>query len=308
MENLFTSNEITLTNSYRISSYKSNLNDHIVSVLDFASENSDSQVFKDRNLKFSKSLYWSCLSVFYEKNPIVFTNNDKESNRILEQKLYVNIISELGKFFNPNDKLLLEAIDFTVSNYIDDFNYKKKLEISNPWSFTNDILLKDHLLYSFTDNKDDYNNLSKRESELSKNLTIGVLAKGCKNEYQHSFIRDIFALRKLFLNLLDENKNDSLNPLKINDIIKSFRNLGISENDLSDGNIKNWIVKPLKKFIKIGSNKNGYFIINNENDLNESYISHLNNFKGYYKTLEKHQKLSKSFGEILNNFNQHNEF
>ena len=39
MENIFTFDDIILTDSYRKSDYKNNLNDHIVSVLDFASDN-----------------------------------------------------------------------------------------------------------------------------------------------------------------------------------------------------------------------------------------------------------------------------
>jgi hypothetical protein len=309
MENILKYQDIFLADNYNRSSlYKNNLNEHIVSVLDFAAENTDSTVFKDKDLKFSKTLYWECLSVIYEKNPIIRTDSEKESNRILEQNLYINVINKLGKFFNPNDELLLETIDFTISNYIDNINYEKILEASNPWCFTNDILVKEHLLYSFTDNKEDYSHLkNKKESELSKNLTIGVLAKGHKKEFCHSYIRDIYALRKLFLNLLDENSNDSFNPLKITDIIKNFRRLNISEIDLTDNNIKNWIVKPLKKSIKIGSNKNGYFIIRNEDDLHESYISHYNNFKGFYKTLERHQKISKSYQDLANDFNLHSE-
>ncbi len=309
MENNLNFENIKLTDSYRMtSSYKNNLNDHIVSVLDYASENTNSKIFKDVNLKFSKTLYWQCLAVIYEKNPIQKNEIEKEANRVLEQKLYIDVINKLGEFFDSNDELLLETIDFTISNYIDNLDYENILENTNPWSFTNDILIKENLLYSFTDNKEDYDHFkNKKESELSKNLTIGVLAKGHKKEYSHSYIRDIYALRKLFLNLLDEENYDSLKPLKINDIIKNFRKLNISENDLTDGNIKNWIVKPLKKSIKIGSNKNGYFIIRNEDDLHESYISHLSNFKGFYKTLERHQKISKSFEDALNEFNLHNE-
>ena len=59
MENNFKFEGIKLTDSYRmISSYKNNLNDHIVSVLDYAAENTNSTIFKDVNLKFTKSLYW----------------------------------------------------------------------------------------------------------------------------------------------------------------------------------------------------------------------------------------------------------
>ncbi|WP_310556085.1 hypothetical protein [Flavobacterium sp.] len=310
MQNSFRFEDVILTDSYRTSSFKNNLNDHIVSVLDFAAENTNSTVFKDQSLKFSKSLYWECLSVIYEKNPIVIEDSLKEANRILEQNLYIDVIKKLGDFFDPNDELLLETIDFTISNYIDNLNYKKVLE-TNPWSFTNDILMNDNLLYSFTDNLDEYKNLlnnNKKESESSKYLTIGVLGKGSRKDYSQSSIKDIYALRTLFLNLLDEKNHNCENPIKINDIIKKFRDLGISKDDLSDSNIKYWIVKPLKEKVKIGSNKNGYFIIRNENDLFESYLSHYNNFIGFYKTLERHKKQSSLFTEFDNQFNMHDGF
>lgn len=310
MENILKYEDIFLADNYNRSSlYKNNLNEHIVSVLDFAAENTDSKVFRDKDLKFSKTLYWECLSVIYEKNPILVSDSEKEVNRILEQNLYIDVINKLGKFFDPNDELLLETIDFTISNYFDNRMYKDVLKTSNPWSMTNDILINDHLLYCFTDNIDDYGilNKNKKESEISKTLTIGVLAKGSKKDYQHSVIRDIYALRMLLLNLLNDKNHDCINPLKINEIISKFRELGINDKDLTDGNIRNWIVKPLKKNIKIGSNKNGYFIIRNEDDLHESYVSHLNNFKGFYKTLEKHQKISKSFEDLVSDFNLHNE-
>ncbi len=310
MENIFTFDDIILTDSYRKSDYKNNLNDHIVSVLDFASDNTESNVLKDRNLKFSKPLYWECLNTIYERFPIKTDESEKEKNRVFEQNLYIHIISKLGGFFDANNELLLETIDFTISNYVDNLNYGKNLEI-NPWSFTNEILMDGNLLYSFTDNKDEYKHLlknNKKESELSKYLTIGVLGKGYRKDYIQSYIKDIYALRTLFLNLLDENNHDSQNPLKITDIIIQFRDLDISKNDLTDSNIKNWIVKPLKKNIKIGSNKNGYFIIRTEEDLQESYKSHYNNFIGFYKTLEKHKKLSlSSFLAFGDEFNKHNK-
>jgi hypothetical protein len=307
MENLLTFDDITLTDSYRASSYKNNLSDHIFSVLDYANENSNSVVFNNPNLKFSKALYWSSLTLFYEKNPIVQSDEQKENERLLEQKLYTVLIDNLGEFFDPNDKLLLETLDFTVSNYVDYHNYKEKLDTLNPWILTNDILINDHLLYSFTDDVNDYKILNRKESELSKYLTIGVLGKGYKKDYAHSYIKDIYGLRAMFINLLDELNHDCYNPIKINEVIKKFRELEISKEDLSDNNIKNWIVKPLKKSIKIGSNKNGYFLIRTEEDLYESYISHFNNFMGFIKTLDKHQRISKSFKELENNFNLHRD-
>jgi hypothetical protein len=171
-------------------------------------------------------------------------------------------------------------------------------------------LINNNLLYSFTDNKDEYKHLlkkNKKESELSKNLTIGVLGKGHRKDYSHSYIKDIYALRNLLLNLLDEKNCDRTNPLKINDLITNFRSLNISETDLTDNNIRNWIVQPLKRFTKLGSNKDGYFIIRNEEDLFESYKSHYNNYMGFYKTLERHKRFAESSSYENNNFDEHND-
>lgn len=310
MDQLNTFNDILLTEKYTQLSYKNDFSNHIVSVLDFAYENSGSEVFNDKELKFSRPLYWECLNTIYEKHPIVRTEEESEQNRLFEQKLYINIIEKLGDFFDEKEDLLLESIDFTISNYMDNINYSSKLD-HNPWNYSNKIFTEDNLLYTFTDNKDEYSHLlkkEKKESEVSRYLTIGVLGKGHKKGYAQSYIKDVYALRKLFLNLLDENNHDCRKPIKISEIIKQFRDLGVSLTDLSDSNIIYWIVKPLKNRTKIGSNKNGYFLIRSSEDLAESYKSHLKNFIGFYKTLQKHKDLAvQEFLDFDADFNKHND-
>lgn len=303
-------NDISLTDNYGKLSYRNDFNNHIVSVLDFAFEHSESEVFNNKDLKFSRALYWECLNSIYEKSPIIRNEEEQEQNRLFEQSLYVGIINKLDDFFDEKDELLLESIDFTVSNYVDNLNYEGKL-IVNPWSYSNKIFTDDNLLYTFTDNKDEYKHLlnnKKKESELSRYLTIGVLGKGHRKDYSQQYIKDVYALRTLLLSLMDENNNDCGNPIKINEIIKQFRDLGVSLTDLSDSNIKYWIVRPLKNSTKIGSNKNGYFIIRSLEDLAESYKSHLKNFIGFYNTLEKHKgRAGQEFLEFGYDFNKHNE-
>lgn len=310
MEHLNNFNDISLTDSYNKLSYKNDFNNHIVSVLDFAFEYTGSEVFSNKDLKFSRTLYWECLNTIYEKHPIIRNEEEQEQNRLFEQNLYIGIIEKLEKFFNEKDDLLLEAIDFTVSNYSDCINYGQKIDF-NPWVYSNKIFLEDNLLYTFTDNKDEYSHLlknKKKESELSKYLTIGVLGKGHREDYAQQYIKDVYALRTLLLSLMDENNNDCTKPLKINEIIKQFRDLGVSVTDLSDSNIKYWIVKPLKNRTKIGSNKNGYFVIRSSEDLAESYESHLKNFIGFYNTLEKHKALAiHEFLDFDTHFNKHKD-
>lgn len=304
-------NEITLTDSYNKLSYKTDINNHIISVLDIALENTDSEVLRDKDFKFSKRLYWECISIIYEKNPIILTDEEKENDRIIEQNLYREVINKLNNFFDEKDEILLETIDFTISNFLDNLRYHGKL-LTSPWDYTDKIFLENNLLYSFTDNRDEYDHLlknKKKESELSRYATIGVLGKGHRKDYAQSYIKDIYALRTLLINLLDESNFDSRKPITITQIIRSFRDLGILKTDLSDSNIKYWIVKPLKDSIKIGSNKNGYFIIRSEEDLHESYKSHFQNFVGFYKTLEKHKLRSiREFEEPEYILNKHIDF
>lgn len=310
MENSNTYQNITLTENYQGLSYKNNLNDHIVSVLDYASLNNESKVLESKDLKFTKQLYWECLDSIYHSNPININEDTKEEYRILKQLIYSDIIDKLGDFFDINDDILIETIDFTISNFIDNSKYNTILGTNNPFAFANNIFINNKLLYTFTDNKDEYKHLlnkNKKESELSKNLTIGVLGKGHRKDYSQAYIKDIYALRNLLLNLLDEENHDRNNPLKINNLIKNFRDLGISENELTNSNIKNWIVQPLKRFTKLGSNKYGYFIIRNEEDLFESYKSHYNNYMGFHKTLERHKMFAESSKYTEENFDKHND-
>ncbi len=310
MNNFNIFQDILLTENYQKLSDKNHINDHITAVLDFAAEGTDATILKDNHLKFSKNLYWECIDSIYQKSQIIITDEDKVYNRKLKQNLYKDIINKLGGYFDYKDEVLIETIDFTVSNYIDNEIYKDILGTNNPWSFSNNILMTNNLLYSFTDNTDDYKHLlrkNRKESELTRNLTIGVVAKGHRKDYTQSYIKDIFALRNLLINLLDEKNHDRTNPLKISDIIKSFRELNVLEDDLTDNNIKSWIVRPLKKFTKLGSNKDGYFIIRNEEDLFESYKSHYNNFKGFYKTLERHKMFALNSKFDFNDFDKHND-
>lgn len=270
------SQNIVLTDNYKGLSYRNSLNDHIVSVLDVAAEKLDNNVLKDTNLVFSKRLYNECLATIYENNIIQIDSQQKAEFKAIKKVLYSTFIEKLGNFFDINDNVLIETIDFTVCNYMDWFKYKDTLHI-NPWTYSNNILTEGHLLYSFTDNIDDYRHLLKKnikESELTRQLTIGVLAKGNRKDYAQSYVKDIYGLRNLLLNLLGDKNHDRNDPLRIKDIISEFRKMGVSKIDLSDNHIKSWIVYPLKKFAKLGSNKTGYFIIRNEEDLYESYMSH----------------------------------
>jgi len=287
---------IDLTNSYKKSTCRNDFNQHIVSVLDIAYNNTKSDILTSADMKFSKALYWECINSIYEDCPIVRSDQQKEENRQFQESLYSSVINKLGSFFNINDEILLETIDFTISNYMNfvDYNNHFNEKIINPWEFSSNIFLESNLLYTFSDNIDEFSHLLKKnktESDESKYKAIGILCKGKREDYVQKYIKDIYAVRNLFLKILDEKNHDMKKPIKIRDIYKLFRTLGIDKDDLSDSNIRYWIVLPLKDQIKIGSNKNGYFLIRTEEDLNASYQSHYKKLLGYYRTLNRHQAL-----------------
>lgn len=306
---------IELTDSYKKSLYKNLLNDHITSVLDLAIDCSDNKEILSDKFKFTKQLYWECVDVIHEKNhekSINLTDQTKDEYKKDKINLYKTIINKLGEFYHKNDEHLVDSIDFTVNNYFENLIYKDSLGDLNPWQYSNKILTDEKLLYTFTDDINEYKSLlrkNKNESSLTKELTIGVLCKGAREDYAQAYIKDNFAFRKLLLDLLDDKNHDCKDPIKNKDIIKLFRSLNVSESDLADNNIYNWILKPLKKFTKIGSNTDGYFIIRNEEDLYESYKSHYKNYIGYFKTLEKHRKYSEflNYGDLEKYKNHLNE-
>ena len=288
--------DIELSTTYRGSSYKTMLGDHLTSVLDLVFDEVDENQTVDKNFKFSTRLYWECIEQIHDKN--FNTISEEIEDKLSTQKLvlYKKILSKLGIYFREDDVLLSRSIDFTVNNYFENIIFTEVLPEINPWKYCDKIFTESHLLYSFSDNKDEYKGMLRqnyKESELSKELTIGVLRKGARSEFGIGYIKDNFAIRKLFLDILDEKNHNSKKPIKIIDIFELFRiDLGISVEDLSDNNISNWILKPLKKITKVGSNKEGYFIIRDEDDLYRSYWSHYKNYLGFYDTLERHRKYS----------------
>ncbi len=307
MNNLLTN--IELATSYTSKSYKRLLGDHLTSVLDYAlSDHEQNKI----TLKFSNDLYWECINKIHESyyNQISNKLTSETEDLLFENKrtLTKSIIRSLGTFYDKNDINLVKSIDFTVNNHFDNTVFNSINIELNPWQNCDKIFTDSHLLYSFSEDKDEYKKLLRgRESELSKDATIGVLRKGAKYDFGVGYIRDSYKLRRVFLDILDEENRNHTKPIKKNDIFKLFRDrLSIPNEDLSNNNIFNWIIKPLKDNIKIGSNKGGYFIINSPEDLLHSYDSHYHNYLGYFNTLNKHASIAeRMFADKLSLFQKH---
>lgn len=297
---------ISLGDSYKNINIKKYLGDHVTSVFDYVSNVIENKDILNHETKFSERLYWECIGQ-------VYMNNDYDSDIDyfeIENILYNKLISELGGFFDRKDKYLCKSIDFTVSNYIDNIKYRDSLGEFNPFSYNIDLLNERKVLYTFTEDLDDLKKYFKisKESIETKNLNIGIIGKCKKDKPLLNYMKDNFGLRNLLLNVLKDKNSYSNNPVTYTDIIKIFRIRGIEESVLSDNDIRNWIIIPLKKLLYIGSNTAGYFLINTEEDLLNSYQSHYKTYRGYFKTLERHKDIAYNLGFSIEEFDLHNKY
>ncbi|MCV9931803.1 hypothetical protein OIU80_05860 [Flavobacterium sp. LS1R47] len=291
-------NNIKLKDNYKTRLFKDKINDHISNVFYLASTYDEnikdlfSKEFRILNYHYSCDLIKENSSEYTE-----YVSSHTDFINELEINLFNNIKSLLGKNFSYEDKNLLTLIDTTIENYSENYVYQNIQKLNNnnninPFQSSANILIEDQLLFDFCEFNEEYSEfkkIKKNESQLIANKNISILTK-CNNEnFNYSEVRDTFYYKELILNELDSKKRNSSNPIKLTDIFDYFRELGVPKEELSNSNILNWIVKPLKRYSKLGSNKEGYFIILDENDLQESYISHLSRYNGYFNTLERHR-------------------
>lgn len=312
----------TLTDDYRSKKFAKKFNNHINYLFDCASTINNFNNTISNDFDFNDKIYWET-EAFILENLDDINSNDKEEieyfdNQLLEieDNLYDKIISDLGDNYKSSDSFLGKIIDNTVHSTLNSIRFdffSNSEKFINPWTETKNILIEDSVLYyssSKTELFDDlgFNLENDSDSDEIKYNKIGIIGKGKREDYNFSSFRDLLKLRKTVLGIIDEKASSSSSPIKSSDIINELRKMGIKETELKDSHIKNWLINPLKRTLKIGSCNEGYFILNNCNDLLSSYNSHFMVLKGYLKTLENHSKLAKSLNCDLNiNFNLHKD-
>ncbi len=307
MENIILINKsldnFEFSESYRAKAYVRNFNSHMDSLMETCSVLHALPINEDQKFKFTNSVYWECEALVLEKLDDVTDQSIIDALANLEDRLYSTLIDNLGTFYrNGNVSWINKMLDMTINNILlgvkfEYFSQSKNYQ--NPWTDAIDILLENHLIYTFSDDvyelKDLGLKIDSKESTLVSDKLIGVAGKGYKKEFATGYFRDLTALRNTLYNLLESGSNNSSNPLKREKIVEEVRSLGITDNELTDSNIQNWLINPLKRSNRIGSNKDGYFAIKDAQDLLTSYNSHLENFMGFYRTLERHKRLGQQF-------------
>ena len=305
---------ILLTESYRAKSYVKKFNYHIENVVTTCSEILGKNIAEDSDFKLTNSVYNKCQAVILENLDDI---NDLElDNQLddLEDLLYDVLGKQARKSNKKTDQNLINTmLDLTIGNII--LNYKfdyfsEARSFDNPWKESTKILFENNLVYTFSDDLDKLKDIglkiNKGESELLTDNLIGVVGKGNKDDFATGYFRDLASLKNLLLNILTENKHFSNSPIKTRKIFEKIRDLGISESEFTDQNIKNWVIDSLKRSNRLGSNNDGYFVIASAEDLIASYNRHLESYRGYFHTLERHKKMATKFGLSENDLNAHN--
>ena len=301
---------------YRTKAYVRNFNSHVDLLMETCLNLNGRLAEQNIPENFTNSLYWSCEALILEKLDDVRDQTILKELDNLEDLLYSTLIKNLGPFYkNGNTTWINKMLDMTVSNVVLDakFEYFSEGNLHrNPWSETTDILFKNKLIYTFSDDinqlKDLGLQIDRQESELVSDKLVGVAGKGYKKNFATGYFRDLTALRNTLFDILESRNHNHSNPIKREKIVEEIRAMNIKDKELSDSNIYNWLINPLKRSNRLGSNKDGYFVINSAQDLIESYNSHWENFKGYYRTLERHKKLAQQYQAPEDKLNKHNKF
>lgn len=295
---------LELTEDYRSKVFAKNFNSHLNSLVDTSVllSGDNHSVFSSKDIEITNSFYWQTEAFVLEKLDDV--NDEQIINELddLENILYDKIISLLGRNYDKSSTLN-KMIDNTVQKTLLSikFNYfSKNDDFINPWIDAKKILFENSVIHDFYTDIEEFVSLgfnnNRNESELTRYKKIGVLGKGNRDKFNFGTVRDLIGLRNTVIDLLEEKSSDGKNPIKTEILISELRRMGINENELTDSNIINWLISPLKRSNKIGSCKEGYFLMSTCSDVIISYKSHLENLKGYYNTLENHRKLAHQFG------------
>lgn len=308
--------KISLTDSYRSKKFTKNFDKHLMTLVDttITLAGEYKTILSDDNISITDKLYWESEGYILEKLDTVNNRQILDDFNNLEDILYDRIKNSLGNDYNDS-----EALNLMIDNSVHDvllalkFNFfERKNEFSNPWEDAKNILFHNKVLHTFSNDLEKLNAFGfKIESSDSADIIdkkINIIGKGKRSDYNYGFVRDLVGLRNTVIQILDEDNSFGSSATKAEAIILKLRNMGVLDIELSDNNIKSWLIAPLKRANRIGSDKEGYFLLKNCNDIKISYNSHFENFKGYYRTLENHRKLALKFGCSDDNFTQHLSF
>lgn len=282
--------EINLSDKLNQTIYKNNFYSHLSELLKY-------YLIQRQGLKeitFSKDGYkelemWVLENIKYEDS-----EQELDWNYILDAKdiLFSTIKSKLGHEKNSDElkPFIYETVDTFEKFLIFGSNATSYI---NPWSYAHNILKDGGCLHLVTDDYDVLRHYSpktveNKKGDLGKN--IGVLAASKKvikksetNDYSGLLIDNRYSTQTVVYRHLLEFAQGKNNAKSANKILEFLKKAG---KYIDEPTLKNNVLFPLKRQGLIGSSNNGYYSITDFSDIENSFYSHLEKFKGIYRTLD----------------------
>lgn len=121
---------------------------------------------------------------------------------------------------------------------------------------------------------------------VDRSATMGVLVRGASRRPVAMPVDDRFTLQALVLSLLKQNARGHANRISLNQIADGLRSMGCP---MRVPMIQIRLTTPLKKAGVIGSTGKGFFFIESEADLIESYCFHRTKVQSADKIMARYQ-------------------
>lgn len=301
----------SLRDNYQNRSYTVDFNNHVNALFNCESELSENpDLLVSDNYKFSKVRYYEAESSILDALDDIDDEVLENDLSNLEDDLYIRIERELGVHYDRSPELGL-IIDNTVHSSLLAVRYNffnKKDQFINPWEFTANILRFDNYLYKAIFDENEFSEIKRlkrnsKKSEVLVDTDIYVAVKGRNESFTYGSFRDFVRLRRIMLSIIEDKVGSANTPIKFESLVEEINemNAGLTESE-----IKSKLIYPLKAISKIGSCKEGYFILRTCEDIAKSYESHYNRLRGYLRTLDAHKSAAKRLeSDCLFDFTKH---
>lgn len=301
-----------LSENYRDNrSFPNHFNEHVNLVFMYESmlSNGANQA-KSNQFVFSKRRYAEAETAILSELDTINSEDDELLFDDLEDQLYAKVESDLGQYFDRNQETLA-LIDHTVHSVLKKIRFQffdAHQDFLNPWEGEAAILYDSNYLFKPIFDETEFDEIKKlkrgaRKSEVHDNTEIYVAVKAKTKHFSYGSFKDFIRLRLIFLDFLSDKMGSSRTPVSFAELANEFMKM---DSSITENEIKSKIIYPLKSMSKIGSCKEGYFLLETAEDIEKSYRSHFQRWKGYYRTLEAHRMAAKRLdSDYLNIFDAH---
>jgi len=186
--------------------------------------------------------------------------------------------------------ILTFTIDRLVKFTLIDRAYNDSL---NPWLPVADVIQRGYLLFAASD----VGTLREYKKDLpfsaQSKPRLGFITKAKKKQLGGFLTDDRY---EWMLRILEFLRTESTSRREVRSLrhIQAFIH-DTTRESWTKADIQIMITTPLKKFGLIGSNSDGFFVLNDEEDLAESYCFHLSKNQSISRILQKYDNIAKNY-------------